>query len=73
MIERKENASKDWTQEIFASELESMELFGMEKKEDLDYLVLQQSLPVYRLKNKFRVFHVPSVREWLLDRQNSGQ
>jgi hypothetical protein len=52
MIERKENASKDWTQEIFASELESMELFGMEKKEDLDYLVLQQSLPSLQVKKQ---------------------
>ncbi len=58
--------ASDWTQEIFVPESEIMDLFGIEKKEDLDYLILQQGLPACRLKNKFRVFHFPSVREWLL-------
>jgi hypothetical protein len=57
----------------FGTDEAMMQLFMLDSKRQLDYLIAHKKLPVIRVAKGKRCFHLPSVREWLLERGNQGQ
>jgi hypothetical protein len=59
----KENGNwKPW--EEYSSEEKLLQWLGIEKKQ-LDYLRQNRKFPYVRLTTKQRMYHLPSVCEWL--------